>query len=165
MLLLYPSKQERRKIKARAYQKKYIIKNNMYEYYKTYRKAYQKAYQSTPEQKAKNNARYKNPHRREYVLEYMKTRGQSKNHNTHQRVYKQTPSGKITDAKSICKRKRELGHDILNDWFYGCRMHHINKTQIICIPEAMHITHHHSRDNLEQMKIINDLAVHYMFTL
>lgn len=63
---------------------------------------------------------------------------------------------------SNMKRKRELGYNPLNEKFPGSVGHHINRNDVVFIPEGLHKSISHSQNNLESMEKINTLAIEYL---
>ncbi len=159
ILLLYPSKEELKKIKHRLYSKMWRInnpdghnktqqkwrKNNPIKY-----KEIQKRWITNNADKAKlNHANWQKEH--------------SDKHNQDVLQWLKTPLGKICAAKHSSKRNRELGHDLLNDYFDGCEQHHINDKQVVCIPREIHRLHPHNHNKPDTMIEINRIALQYVF--
>lgn len=80
--------------------------------------------------------------------------------NSIDRIWKQNNPIKV--RKSIARRKRELGYNPLNKKFEGSVGHHINKNDIIYIPEHIHKSIPHRQDDLVSMEQINQLAMGYI---
>lgn len=78
------------------------------------------------------------------------------------RNYLKSPQGKLIYAKHNDWRKRNMGSNIINDWFIGCNRHHINKTDIICIPAYIHKQYWHNHKKPETMLEINRIAFEYL---
>ena len=51
-----------------------------------------------------------------------------------------------------------LGYNALNEWFSGSHGHHINREDVIYIPEKIHVENKHSLTNKKSMQQINQLA-------
>ena len=60
--------------------------------------------------------------------------------------------------KANTKRRRELGYNPLNEKFPGSVGHHINKNDVVYIPEELHKSIPHRQEDEESMKEINQLA-------
>ena len=52
----------------------------------------------------------------------------------------------------------------LNDWFDGCRRHHVAANVIIHIPYDMHVTTYHNIRNGKGMAQINTMAFEFLFS-
>lgn len=50
----------------------------------------------------------------------------------------------------------------LNDWFDGCRRHHVDPSTIVHIPADMHITNTHNIRTWDGMDVINSLALEFI---
>lgn len=72
-----------------------------------------------------------------------------------------TEKGKTLIAKHAYKR-RFLGTELINNWFYGCERHHINTSQIICIPRNIHRTFYHDHNKPDTMREVNKIAFEYL---
>jgi hypothetical protein len=57
---------------------------------------------------------------------------------------------------------RGLGAEIINYQFPGCRRHHINKDQVICIPKETHMHYAHTLSKPDSMVDINREAFIYL---
>ncbi len=162
MLLLYPSKEEAKRIKARetssrwrkkyphdvkASKKKYYIEHTEQE--KTRMKKYQNEH---PEKIKEIHNNWIKSHSEEY-----------KNRNKlYVSKYFKTPKGKILKAKIQSKRYRELGYNPVNDIFEGSHGHHINKEDVIFIPKDIHKKHPHAQNKPETMIAINRIAFQWL---
>jgi hypothetical protein len=51
----------------------------------------------------------------------------------------------------------------LNQWFDGCRCHHVDPNTIIHIPKETHISHVHNIRTGVGMDVINTLAFEFLF--
>ena len=60
------------------------------------------------------------------------------------------------------RRHRNLGFIPLNKWFAGCESHHIDKEQVIHIPEELHKSIWHSLSKNINMDKINKLAFEFL---
>lgn len=97
-----------------------------------------------------------------YTLLLLCNKCKIKNKTIKRIAYRNTIDGKLIISKNIDKRKRELGSEIINDWFEGCHRHHINKQQIICIPKYLHNKYRHNHNKPNTMIIINRIAFLYL---
>jgi hypothetical protein len=75
-----------------------------------------------------------------------------------------TEKGKITQARKYAKRKRDLGFKPMNNWFPECNGHHIDKVNVLFIPEKLHKSISHRQDDLVSMQRINDAAFEWLCT-
>ena len=116
--------------------------------------AYKRAYANTPEYKAYQKA---------YHKEYMKAHQLKMEVKERAKSYRQTPNGKEHTAKYNSYRKRNMGHELLNDWFVGCEQHHINAQQVVCMPKDIHRLYRHNHKKPETMENVNGLAMQYLF--
>ena len=96
----------------------------------------------------------------ESVKRYHKTH--NKEHCICQAKYDKTSKGKTVKARSIAKRKRELGFESINEHFPGGVWHHINENDVICIPEELHQSIYHNQVTGQGMIEINDLAMEFL---
>jgi len=80
----------------------------------------------------------------------------------YRRKYRQTSNGKISTRKNNSKRKRELGFNPLNNYFYESEGHHINKIDIIFIPYSLHKEVSHNVYTNKNMEIINTIAFFFL---
>lgn len=51
----------------------------------------------------------------------------------------------------------------LNNWFEGCRRHHVDADTIIHIPMEMHVTNAHNIQTGKGMDVINALSFNFLF--
>lgn len=65
---------------------------------------------------------------------------------------------------SHTRRKRELGFNPLNEKFLGSVGHHINRDDVVFIPEQLHKSIIHNQGDKESMNEINTLALEYLIT-
>lgn len=124
-----------------AYKKKYRMEHP--EYHKKY-------YKEHPEYREKikdNTKKYRATHPE--IKEKRRIR---------YRKYIKTGKGMEAYKRSSIRRKQEFGYNPLNHPFKNCCSHHIDKINIINIPEELHISIRHRQSNNEQMKLINILA-------
>lgn len=77
------------------------------------------------------------------------------------RKFRTTPKGKASN-KQHKARRRSLGFIEMNECFEGSEAHHINKDQIIYIPQDMHKKHPHNLNDAESMELINKLAFEFI---
>ena len=78
--------------------------------------------------------------------------------------YAQSDKGKITDARVKAKRKRNLDYKPINNWFPKSQGHHIDKENVLFIPEELHRSISHSQDDSASMKLINTAAFEWLCT-
>lgn len=81
---------------------------------------------------------------------------------TNQKKYYRTLKGKTTKKRLYAKRHRGLSYNLLNPLFENCNGHHIDKHNVINIPEELHKMFPHKQSNMEQMTQINILAWSFM---
>lgn len=87
-----------------------------------------------------------------------------KDHPEHGKQYYQTPNGKISRKTAIAKRKRELGYDIINKNdinnlnYVG---HHLDKINVLYIPEELHNSIRHKQSDKKSMQKINSAAINW----
>lgn len=79
------------------------------------------------------------------------------------KIYQKTPIGKIVQKKVKSKR-RELGYNPLNDWFVGSHGHHINRVDVIHIPNELHkeFLGNHKQKNTVSLIPINTCAYFFL---
>lgn len=94
----------------------------------------------------------------------LKRYGQSEKGKGMHARYKQTKKGKIINARICAKRKRNLGYYVINNKFPGSEGHHINKDNVLFIPEELHRLNRHRLSDPEPMKVINTLAFEWLVT-
>ncbi len=147
---------ENQKVEHRKYMKEYM--KNRYATNLNFREK-RRIYK---ENRLKNNEirnKY-NEYRRSCYLEHPELR---KIKNIKQRLRAKTLKGKESLKRSHVKRKRQLGFSPINDYFKDSDAHHINKTDIIYIPAALHESHYgHRLDIPETMHEINKVAFQYL---
>lgn len=78
--------------------------------------------------------------------------------------FRQTEKGKIINARICAKRKRNLGYNVINNQFPSSEGHHINKDNVLFIPEELHQLNRHRLSDPESMKVINTLAFEWLVT-
>jgi hypothetical protein len=83
-------------------------------------------------------------------------------HRTASRKYLKTDAGKLSISKCMARRDRDLGFIPLNQIFPGSAGHHINKIQVIFIPEILHKKYPHALNRPETMEKINELAWEFL---
>ncbi len=139
-----------------------------------------KYYEIHKKQCAENSKQYNKLHK-EHIAECKKQyRGEHKeqivisrkiwfkehygNENEYRKQYYQTSNGKILIKKSINKRQRELGYSVLNPQdatnpeYVG---HHLDKINVLFIPEKLHKSVFHSVLMNINMNKINDVAINW----
>lgn len=60
--------------------------------------------------------------------------------------------------KKLKLKRKKMGFIQLNEWFIGSHAHHINKDEVVYIPEQIHRDHPHSLKKPETMIDINKIA-------
>lgn len=78
--------------------------------------------------------------------------------------YDQSGKGKAVDARSMTKRKRDLGFMPINSRFLGCAGHHRNEEDVLYIPAELHKSIAHRQSDLRSMKLINNAAFEWLCT-
>lgn len=70
----------------------------------------------------------------------------------------------IKDRSNIKSKdgRRNMGANLINDWFYGCERHHINNNDIICIPGCIHRKYYHDHNKPDTMIRVNRRAFEYL---
>ena len=120
-------------------------------------------YQENKKQISEKQCKYYQKHKEHYNNKNKKYRQEHREQiKKMKKEYSITPNGKINKAKSEDFRKRNLGSEMLNDWFEGCNRHHINTKQIICIPKELHELYRHNHKKQETMVKINRVAFQYL---
>lgn len=95
---------------------------------------------------------------REYGKNYRKTTRAKELNKKAQKKFRQSPKGKVKDAKSKSKRKRNLEFIKLNEWFEGAHAHHIDRRYVLYIPQDIHTSIWHSLEKADLIKKINNLV-------
>jgi hypothetical protein len=135
------------------------------EHFKKYSKQY---YLDHPEKCKENNKKWYDENKEKSLTTTIKWQ---KNHpeKTKEtrliagRKHIKTSKGKLSKSKSIAKRHRNLGYEIINNIFPNSHGHHINKDQVIFIPSELHLAHYgHRLDRPETMIKINRVAFKYL---
>jgi len=75
---------------------------------------------------------------------------------TRERLYSQTPEGKIINKRTCLRRHRNLGFNPLNKKFKGSVGHHINQDDVVYIPREIHLRHYHGTYTEQHRKEILD---------
>ncbi len=101
-------------------------------------------------------------YRRDYQQKYKLTPKAIASNKIRQRRYRQSPKGKIKDAKAKSKRKRNLEFVELNKWFKNSHAHHIDRRYILYIPEDIHTSIWHSLERKDLMAQINNIALDWV---
>jgi hypothetical protein len=78
--------------------------------------------------------------------------------------YDQSKKGKIRDARAKARRKQDLGYEPINNWFPGCNGHHIDKVNVLFIPEKLHKSISHRQSDPASMEVINAAAFEWFCT-
>ncbi len=88
--------------------------------------------------------------------------------------YIRTPAGKVSRINAENKRRRQLGHDPINNWFDGCEGHHLrysksSKAQdnnlMIYVPSELHKSIWHNGTTGQGMREINILLLEWYFSV
>lgn len=128
-----------------------------------YKQSYKDYHLKHKEERHKYASEYHKTHkearRENRIKTYIKNKEQEK---AYSDVWRKTPIGKLSHSKSTDYRNRNLGSNMLNNWFNGCERHHVTKQDIICIPKDIHHAYIHTHKKLESMKKINIIAWDYM---
>lgn len=61
------------------------------------------------------------------------------------------------------KHYRELGYNPINTKFPGSNGHHINKNDVLYIPEELHMSIQHKQGDVESMNKINQVSMDWYF--
>jgi len=129
---------------------------------KQYHKAYSaKYYQKHKRKFARRRRRDKKLHPERFTQYSRKSHNKNKKHCS---VYNSTWFKKNPEKakKYWAKRKRNLGFNTLNEWFYGSEGHHINKVDVIYIPKKIHRSIYHNLRTGYNMDKINELAIKFL---
>jgi len=128
---------------------------NRKEYFRKYQKEYQKKLRENPKFMDKRAAWKRKMYRNNQEWKEMQL--------LYNKEYAITQKGIEVRRKSNIKRKRQLGFNPINDCFNGSDAHHINKTDVIYIPTALHEAHYgHRLDRPKTMIEINRIAFQYL---
>lgn len=76
--------------------------------------------------------------------------------------WRATLRGKIVRSKNQDQRNRNLGSNLINDYFPGCNRHHIDKNNVICIPAFIHKQYPHNHKKPETMIEINQIVFQFL---
>lgn len=82
--------------------------------------------------------------------------------NKESRDYYQTSNGRTVRLRSAHKRRDNMGFNPLNEWFEGSHAHHINKIDIIYIPNKWNRLVYHNIYTQKNMEIINTIAFFFL---
>lgn len=77
------------------------------------------------------------------------------------KLYQKSPAGKESDKRKHAKRK-QFGFNPINRWFPDSHGHHVNKNDVIHIPEDLHIEIKHSVLKNKNMETINSYAYFFL---
>lgn len=78
------------------------------------------------------------------------------------RRYWLTEAGKRARRRHHSKRRRNLGFNPLNQPFPESVAHHINRRDVIYMPESIHRVIPHNLKTGDNMSIVNQIAVLYL---
>jgi hypothetical protein len=123
--------------------------------------AYQAARRKTPAGKAQHAAYSKTPAGKAKLAAYRKTPAGKAVARRANAAFLKTPAGKAVIRRQHAKR-REMDFEPLNSPFPGSDGHHINVTDVIFIPKAMHKSIWHNHFTGKGMEQINALAYEYL---
>lgn len=157
LLLLYPSKEEKKKIDAREWQRTWR-RTHREEHYKI-----QREWSKTPQGKAclsKRKRKYRDSHKEDISKKYKEWYSENREYNINRVVKYIKDRPELNRAK--CNKRRQLDYNPLNKFSLGDEGHHLDKKNVIYIPEGLHHSIPHCQDNNESMKRINILAFDYM---
>lgn len=100
----------------------------------------------------------------EHVKQYDKERRDTDEHRKQKRTWDKTYYEKNKDIimKYVYARRQNLGYNELNDKFPGSVGHHINKNDVIYIPEEIHKSIQHKQGDEVSMSKINELAINFL---
>lgn len=68
-----------------------------------------------------------------------------------------------TWAREASAKNRKLGFNPLNKWFPNCVAHHINKNDVVYIPEKLH-RKWHDQKNIKSMNKINKSVINWLMS-
>lgn len=80
------------------------------------------------------------------------------------RRYNQTGKGKMVKVRKKVKRKRNLGYKPVNNRFPGCVGHHIDKENVLFIPEKLHRSIRHRQSDPVSMQVMNNAVYEWLCT-
>ena len=144
----------------KEYRKQYDLdhREHINEYMRQYRK-------DNPKCGKKAEKQYQSNHREE-IKQYMKQWRKDNKEHLHKYIM-QWKENNIEEVRAIArkgknKRKRNLGFNPLNEFIKGLVAHHINRDDIIYMPEKIHQSIAHCLATGKNMKIINNYAMAYL---
>ncbi|MCK4648042.1 hypothetical protein KAT51_00820 [bacterium] len=121
-------------------------------------KEYIKGWHKKRPEYGKQHAKQWNKKHPEYIKEWRKNHPE----NVKQWRKNNPDTRKKSDAKTHAKRRRNLGFNPTNELFEGGVWHHINKNDVVCIPEKIHRSVRHNVFTGEGMEEINDLTQEFL---
>ena len=80
----------------------------------------------------------------------------------HSNAINKSDKGRTAQARVHAKRK-EPGFEMINNWFPGSHGHHINRENVLFIPEELHNSISHRQDDSESMQAMNDAAFEWFY--
>ena len=149
------TKEERKEYDKRRYQiNKEKYKKYSKEYYWTHKeehnKKMQEYFQTHKEQKKEYDRKYRQANKEKYVKQAKQWKD------------KNPEKAREINKKHKNKRERNLGFNPLNKWFEGCKAHHINFNDVICIPKELHKSIPHCLETGRNMALINSVAYQFL---
>lgn len=159
----YRLNKEERQEYAKKYielNKDHIYKNNKEYYYKNLKKINE----HRAEYREKNREHIRSSWKNTYLKYKEKIQQKNKEYN---KIYYKTDAGKLATLRQNQKR-RELGHDPINNYFTGSEFHHLHinndKSIGIYIPKDLHHSCYHESTSGNGMNEINKLAISWLLS-
>jgi hypothetical protein len=70
--------------------------------------------------------------------------------------YRQSPKGIISVRKTLNHCRRNLGFNMLNDYFHDSVAHHINNQDVVFVPRELHAAcYSYKNTNLHRQRVLN----------
>ncbi len=147
--------------------KVYLQQKNWYSNHPEFKEQKKQYYQENKECISKQRKKYRQDNK-EKITKQKKhySLNNRKNISEQKRKYYKTPRGKVTINKSISKRKHNLGYNVLNPQdvanpkYVG---HHLDKENVLFIPEEIHKSVSHSVLKNKNMEIINSKCYNWYY--
>lgn len=133
-------------------------KENNPEYYKEYRK-------NNKDKRNEQSRQWHINHREQEIQRIKQWRESNPQHCLkYQRQYYKTHPKIVREIgrRHENKRKRNLGFNILNEFFKDSEAHHINNNDVIYIPKEIHQNIRHCLETGRNMLEINKIAMNYI---
>jgi hypothetical protein len=105
--------------------------------------------------KGKSNGRVGYHHSEETKQRISKSVGFGEDHSNWK-------GGKQLREKRHRAKRRQLGHECINEPFEGCEGHHIDKDHIVFIPKWLHQSIHHNLNKPKSMEQINLCMIYWL---